>query len=129
MLKERMYGPRTHRDDQRDGSMAREQLYRRFGRILLLGAAFSGGLELVLTAFLGGRMPVTLRTMLDLSPSEMTGSALAPIQNPIGLALDLPLWTVLLIAAAVPYAMAVHQSSEKSPASKREADEFRPKSH
>ena len=97
------------------------------GRIFLLGAAFSGGLEVLLTAFLGGRMPVTLRTMLDLS--EMNGYALAPIQIPIGLALDLPLWTVLLIAAAVPYAMAVHQSSKKSPASQAGAGEFRPKSH
>ncbi len=118
MLKEHAYGPRTQRDDQRDGSIAREQLYRRIGRIFLLGAAFSGGLEVIFTAVLGNRMPVTLRAMLDLSPPEMTQSALAPIQVPIGLALDLPLWTVLLIAAAVPYAMAVHQSSKKSPAGK-----------
>ena len=66
------------------------------------------------TAVLGNRMPVTLGAMLDLSPPEMARSVLAPIQVPIGLALELPLWAVLLIAAAVPYAMAVHQSSKKS---------------
>jgi hypothetical protein len=129
MLKEHTYGSRTHRDDQRDGSAARERLYRGIGRIFLLGAAFSGGLEVIFTAVLGSRMPVTLRAMLDLSPSEMTGYALAPIQIPIGLALDLPLWTVLLIAAAVPYAMAVHQSSKKTSTIKGGAEEFRPKSH
>ena len=129
MLKEQTYGPRTHRDDRRVGSITREQLYRRIGRIFLLGATFSGGLEVIFTDVLGSRMPVTLRAMLDLSPSGMTGYALAPIQVPLGLALDLPLWTVLLIAAAVAYAMAVHQSSKKSLASKGGVQEFRPKSH
>jgi len=103
MKKQFTLGPRTLLDDQCDGPVARGRWYRRVGRIFLLGAAFGGGVEMILKAFWGGApSPVTLRSILEIA-------GIARMPAPIALALDSPLWVVLLVAAAVPYAMAVHQ--------------------
>ena len=109
MLKQFTGGPRTHLDPLRDGLVARGRWYQRVGRIFLLGAAFGGGVEMILRTVLGGTLPpVTLGSIVD-----VTGIAQVP--PPIGLALDLPLWIVLLIAAAVPYAIAAHQFVKQRP--------------
>jgi hypothetical protein len=100
----------------RERAVLRGRWYRRIGRIFLLGAALSGGVEMTYAAVLGGPKPaMTLRAMLDLSPSDITRSDLASMQAPIALALDSPLWLVLLIAAAIPYTMAVHQFINEMP--------------
>jgi hypothetical protein len=101
MKKEFTLGPRTLADEGDHASRGRG--YRRLGRIFLIGAALGGAVEMVSQFFLDGTVPpVTLRTMLD-------AAGIAHIPVPIGLILDLPLWMVLLFAAAIPYAMAVYQ--------------------
>ena len=100
----------------RERAVLRGRWYRRVGRIFLLGAAFSSGVEMTYAAVLGGPMPaMTLRAMLELSPPDIARSDLAPLQAPIALALDSPLWLVLLIAAAIPYTMAVRQFINEKP--------------
>jgi len=109
MLKQLTVGPRTHLDAIRDGPVARGRWHRRVGRVLLLGAAFGGGVEMILRTVLGGTPPpVTLGSIVD-------AAGIAHIPPPIGLALDLPLWIVLLIAAAVPYAIAARQFVKQRP--------------
>jgi hypothetical protein len=82
--------------------------YRLAGRACLLGAAISGCME-IFNAFRGEHLPhFTLRSVLDLSPHGTT-AGLAPMQSAIQLAVDSPLWVVLVVAAAIPYGLAVHR--------------------
>ena len=109
MLKQSTVGLRTHLDALRDGPVARGRWYQRVGRIFLLGAAFGGSVEMILRTVLGGTLPpVTLGSIVDVT-------RIAHMPALIRLALDLPLWIVLLIAAAVPYAIAAHQFVKKRP--------------
>ena len=109
MMKQFTLAPRTQLDDRRHSAVTQGRWHRRVGRILLFGAAFGGGVEMVLNAVLGGTLPpVTLRSMLE-------AAGIARMPGPFGLLLDSPLWIVLLIAAAIPYAMAAHQFMKQKP--------------
>ena len=86
--------------------------YRRAGRLLLLAAAFSGGVEIVIANQDNLLPPVTLHSVFGWSP-DVTTPSLALLKAAIELAADAPLWVVLLLAAAIPYALAVHQFIKK----------------
>jgi hypothetical protein len=106
---------RLDRTNARTGKSSREQLYR-IGRILLLGAAFAIGTQMVFNAVNGGGLTMTLHAMLDLSPPERAQSALAPILAPVGLVVDSPVWLVLLVAGAISFAIAAaHQFLKATP--------------
>ena len=92
---------RTRLDDAQGATVSRERLYR-IGRIFLLAGAGTIGLEMVVDAIYGIGEPLTLRLLFDAAP----GSVLAQILAPIGFILDKPLWLLLLVAGAAPYAVA-----------------------
>lgn len=82
--------------------------YRFSGRLCLVGAAVASGVE-IFCAWRGVPLPsVTLRSLLDLS-SAATASGIAPLQAAAELAVDAPLWAVLIVLAALPYALAVER--------------------
>lgn len=82
--------------------------YRLSGRLCLVGAAVASGVE-IFFAWRGVPLPpVTLRSVLDLS-SAATASGIAPLQAAAELAVDAPLWAVLIVLAALPYALAVER--------------------
>jgi hypothetical protein len=83
-------------------------VYRSAGRLCLLGAAVSGSVDIVNSVQRSVLPTVTLRTLFDLSPN-LNGAGLAHVEAAIGLAVDSPLWVVLLLAAAIPYGLAVER--------------------
>ena len=91
-----------------EGRILLGRWYRRAGRLCLLVAAFSAGVE-ILVAEQGP--PVTLHSLFGLSP-DITAPGLAPLKAAI---VDSPLWVVLLVAAAIPYALAAHQFIKEKP--------------
>ena len=95
-------------------SVVRARLYRWAGRICLLGAAVSGSVEVFNVARRDLVSPVTVRSVLELSP-HITASAFAPMRAAMELAVDSPLWIVLLVAAAIPYALAIQLFIKKKP--------------
>jgi hypothetical protein len=81
---------------------------RLIGRVCLLGAAAASGVE-IFYAWRGVPLsPVTLRSMLDLSSAPMAW-AIAPLRAATELAVDAPLWVVLIVLAALPYALAIQR--------------------
>ena len=92
-----------------EGHIALGRWYRQAGRLCLLGAAFSAGVEILEQGNL--LPPVTLRSLFGLSP-DTTAPGLALLKAAI---IDSPLWVVLLVAAAIPYALAVHQFIKEKP--------------
>jgi hypothetical protein len=102
MKKDFTLAPRIRLDDRRDQAAERGRWDRRVGRIFLVAAVFAWGVQTILSAFFWGTMPpVTIGSMLD---------AAGIAHLPVPIALDAPLWVVLLMAAAIPYAIVVHQS-------------------
>jgi hypothetical protein len=95
---------RTYPERQRMVNSGR--WYRLIGRLCLVGAAITGGVEIFYAWWGVPLPPVTLRSMLDLS-SVATATAIAPVQAATKLAVDAPLWVVLIVLAALPYAMAI----------------------
>lgn len=92
---------RTRLDDAQEAAHSRERLYR-VGRIFLFAGAGTIGLEMAVNAIYASGEPLTLRSIFDLAPQ----SVLAQILAPIGFILDKPLWLLLLVAGAAPYAVA-----------------------
>ena len=88
-------------DHTQGAAHSRERLYR-VGRILLIAGAATIALEMVINAVYGIESPLTLRSIFDLAPQ----SVLARILAPVGFILDKPLWLLLLVAGAAPYAVA-----------------------
>ena len=87
-----------------DNAVERGRWDRLVGRVFLLGGVFTWGMQTILSAFFWGTLPpVTIGSMLD-------AAGVAHARLPIALALDAPLWIVLLMAAAVSYAIAAAQS-------------------
>ena len=87
---------------------------RRVGRICLLGAAVAGGIDII-DAVRGDLVfTVTLRSLLDLSP-HVTAAAFSPTQAIIELVVGSPLWFVLMVIAAIPYALAIQRFNEEKP--------------
>ena len=104
MKKDFTLAPRIRLGDRRDQAAERGRWDLRVGRIFLFAAVFAWGVQTILSGFGGGTLPpVTIGSMLD-------AAGIAHLPHPIALALDAPLWIVLLMAAAVPYAIVVHQS-------------------
>ena len=89
-------------------AVALARVYRCAGRFCLLGAAASGGIDVINSVQRSVLPPVTLRTLLDLSPN-LNGVGLAHAQVAIGFAVDLPLWVLLVLAAAIPYGLAIER--------------------
>jgi hypothetical protein len=101
MKKDFTLAPRIRLDDN---AVERGRWDQRVGRIFLLAAVFTWGMQTILSAFFWGTLPpVTIGSMLD-------AAGVAHARLPIALALDAPLWIVLLMAAAIPYAILVRQS-------------------
>jgi hypothetical protein len=93
---------------ERQTVIAGGRWYRRIGRVCLVGAAVASGVE-IFYAWRGVPLPpVTLRSMLDLSP-DIPAPGIAPLQAAIELAINAPLWTVLIVLAAIPYALAIER--------------------
>jgi hypothetical protein len=89
---------------QRNEAVARR--FRFVGRLCLLGAAISGGLEFFNPLPSGVSAPGSLRMMLDLS-SYFRITSNWFIQTAIDTILDARLWLLLLILAAFLYLAAV----------------------
>jgi hypothetical protein len=104
---------RVYPDDPRqpEGRIALGRWYRRAGRLCLLGAAFSAGVEILMVEQDKLLPPVTLHSLFGLSP-DITVPGLALLKAAI---VDSPLWVVLLVAAAIPYALAVQQFIKEKP--------------
>ena len=101
---------RTHTErgsiSQHAAALAR--WYRGAGRACLVAAAICGGVD-VFNSVQGSVLPhVTLRSVLNLSPLFM-GTGFTQIQAAIELVIDSPLWALLVIAAAIPYALAIER--------------------
>jgi hypothetical protein len=95
-------------------SVVRARLYRWAGRMCLLGAAVSGSVE-IFGAGQGNTLPlVTLRSLFGLSP-DVTAPSLQPLKVAIEFVVGSPLWIVLLVAAAIPYALAVQLFIKEKP--------------
>ena len=111
-MKERFPLVRTAYPERRTGrqhAVVFGRLYRRIGRACLLGAAICAGVDVFNSVQGYSLPPVTLRSVLDLSPL-VTGPSVAPTMKvAIGLAVDSPLWALLIILAAVPYALAIER--------------------
>ena len=90
---------------QPEGRIALGRWYRRAGRLCLLGAAFSAAVEILMVEQDKLLQPVTLHSLFGLSP-DITAPGPATLKAAI---VDSPLWIVLLVAAAIPYALAAHQ--------------------
>jgi hypothetical protein len=82
--------------------------YRRAGRACLLAAAFSGGVEIFNAGQGDGLPPVTLCSVFSLSPN-VTAPSVASLKAVIEIVVDSPLWISLPVAAAIPYALAIHR--------------------
>lgn len=79
------------------------------GRVRLLGASICGGVD-VFNSVRGRLLPlVTLRSVLDLSPLVAGPSVSPTIKVAIGLVVDSPLWVLLIVLAAIPYALAIER--------------------
>ena len=92
----------------RERAVALGRWYRRAGRLCLLGAAVSSSIEIV-NAIRGDFVStITPRSVLDLSP-DAPAMSFAPMRSVIEFAADAPLWLLLVIAAALPYALAVQR--------------------
>ncbi len=89
------------------------RLYRRVGRVCLMAAAVCGAVEVTSAAQGGMLPPVTLRSILDL-PADITAANFVPLRAAIEFTVDSPLWVVLLIVAAIPYALAIYSYLGKS---------------
>lgn len=110
-MKERFaLGRKAYIEPQSAGqyTAALARAYRGAGRLCLLGSAVSGGIDLVNSVQGSVLPPVTLRSMLDLSPN-LNIAVLPHVQAAIGLAVDSPLWVLLVLAAAIPYGLAVER--------------------
>ena len=91
---------------ERQTVVAGGRWYRRMSRVCLVGAAVASGVE-IFEAQRGGPLPpVTLRSLLDLSP-DIAAPGIAPVRAAIELAVNSPLWVVLIVLAAIPYALAI----------------------
>jgi hypothetical protein len=116
-MKDRFVLTRTaypEHQSSRQHPVALGRWYRRAGRVCLLGAGVIGGVE-IFSAVEGGILPpVTLRSVLALSP-DVTAPGSALIRAAIELAVDSPLWVLLVIAAAIPYALAVQRFIKENP--------------
>jgi hypothetical protein len=110
-MKERFLLTRRAYLEQRDAlqrPIALGRWYRRVGRVCLLAAAFCGGVE-IFSAIQGDTLsPVTLRSVFNLSP-DVTAPSMAFLKAAVELAVDSPLWILLIIVAAIPYAFAVYR--------------------
>jgi len=110
-MKERFLQTRRtylERQDALQHPIALGRWYRRVGRVCLLGAAIAGSIE-IFSAIQGDRVsPVTLRSVFNLSP-DVTAPSMAPIKAAIELAVDSPLWIVLIVVAAIPYGLAAYR--------------------
>lgn len=96
------------RQSSRQEVIALGRWYRRVGRFCLLAAAIAGGVE-TFNSLEGTTLPpATLRSLLDLSP-DATAPGIAPLRAAIEVAIDSPLWAMLLVAAAIPYALAIER--------------------
>jgi len=105
-------------EGRRERAVTLGRWYRRTGRLCLLGAAVSSSIDIV-NAIRGDFVStVTPRLVLDLSP-HATAMSLAPIRMAIEFAVDAPLWLLLVIAAAIPYALAAQRFIRAAAASKR----------
>jgi hypothetical protein len=99
---------------RRQHALALGRWYQRAGRVCLVAAAISGGID-IYSAVRGGLLPpVTLRSVLNLSP-DVTAPGSALIRAAIELAVDTPLWILLVVAAAIPYTLAVHRFVKENP--------------
>ena len=100
--------------DDRQHAVALGRWFRRVGRICLLGAAVAGGIDII-DAVRGDLVfTVTLRSLLDLSP-PVTTSAFNPTQAIIEFVVGSPLWFVLMVIAAIPYALAIQRFAKEKP--------------
>jgi len=110
-MKERFaLGRRPHIEPQstQERAFVLGRVYRGVGRLCLMAAAVCGSVD-ALNSAQGSVLPyVTLRSLLDLSP-QFDGSGFAHIRAAAELAVNLPLWVVLVVAAAIPYALAVER--------------------
>jgi hypothetical protein len=88
--------------------VAHGRWYRRIGRVCLLAAAVAGGVEIFDTLRGVQLPPLTLRSVLDLSP-DVAAPGIAPLQAAIELVVDSPLWIVLIVAGAIPYGLAIER--------------------
>jgi hypothetical protein len=95
---------------QRNEAVARR--FRFVGRLCLLGAAISGGLEIFNPLPRQVPPPGSLRTLFDLSPYYRITSNWF-IQTAIDTILDARLWLLLLILAAFLYLAAVVHFSQR----------------
>jgi hypothetical protein len=110
-MKDRFALVRTTHTERRSISQHAAALatwYRRAGRACLVAAAVCGGVD-VFNSVQGSVLPhITLRSMLNLSPLFM-GPGFTQIQAAIELVMDAPLWALLVVAAAIPYSLAVER--------------------
>jgi len=110
-MKERFMLTRRAYPEHRDAlqhPIALGRWYRRAGRICLLGSAVTGGVEIFGTVQGDPVSPVTLRSLLNLS-LQVTAPAFNPAQTIIEFVVGSSLWFVLMVIAAIPYALAIHR--------------------